>query len=636
MTFAIWACKLCPKAWIYGLVLFCMTAYHSHAQIKWDAEKFMPLSEVKPGMKGTGYTVFSGTTVEEFECEVVSVEYNFYPGWHVVWVEGLSDNFKHTGVAGGMSGSPMYIDGRLMGALALGYFNQRERSNIFGVTPFELMVKVVQHGMEPNLSYEGTQFFNLGSVTVAQRQGLNRFPFPIVGDEVAQIRHPFDERFLEDYANASARVNSAQLSIPVALPPLNSEVMGIVKPLFDKFNFTPVQAAGGGGPVKVSPIEEGQIVGTELARGDFSAFGYGTITYVDGNELLAYGHPGFGEGNINLPMSGGYVHFIFPSRLRSFKVAAPTQPIGTLVQDREPAVAGIIGRHPSYIPVNVNVQTSDGKQHKKYYEVVRHRSFSPIYTGIGAWFIVDALEFYRNDHTLNVEATITLKEQPNLTSHELVYKNIFSSSGSPGGRVMQTLIMPMLQLIGNPYAKIEVEDVTLDLKIKDKRRTATIDSLRVDKLRYRPGETVEVELMLRPYLETPVIQTGTIKIPKDAPEGQIMLIATNANFHEAWQRSRAPLNFRPKNINQLVELLQRGENNAEIILELFVPQPGLTVQGKEFSHLPPSVMSVMNTAKQVGESGYTMGTTLRLDKVSTDYVIYGSGIIRFVVDRNAQ
>jgi len=587
-------------------------------------------------MKGKGYTVFSGTTVEEFDCEVVSIEYNYFPGWHVVWVEGLGDNFKHTGVAGGMSGSPMYIEGRLMGALALGFFNQREHSNIFGVTPFELMVKVVQRGMEPNLSYEGTQFFNLGSATVTQRQGLDMLPSFVGGGEVAQLQDRFDEGLLEGIANAPARVNSARLSMPVALPSLNSAAMGFVKPFFDKFNFTPVQAAGSGSPVKTSPIEEGQIVGTELARGDFSAFGYGTITYVAGNELLAYGHPGFGEGNVNLPISGGYVHFIFPSRSRSFKVAAPTQPIGTLVQDREPAIAGIIGRHPSYIPINVNMETSDGKQHKKYYEVMRHRGFSPALTGVGAWFLVDSAEFYSNDHTLNVGATITLKEQPGLTSRKLVYKNIYSSSSSPGFRVAQMLIIPMLQLIGNPYAKIEVEDVTLDLKIEDKRRTATIDSLRVDKLRYRPGETVEVELMLRPYLETPVMQTGTITIPKDAPEGQIMLIATNASFHEAWQRSRAPLNFRPKNINQLMELLQRGENNAEIILELFVPQPGLTVQGKEFSHLPPSVMSVMNTAKQVGESGYTMGTTLHIDKVLTDYVVFGSGIIRFVVDRNAQ
>ena len=624
------------KALLCALVVFCLAAPHGYSQIEWDTEKFMPLSEVKKGMKGKGYTVFFGTTVEEFEYEVVSIEYNFYPGWHVVWIEGLSDNYKYTGVAGGMSGSPMYIDGRLMGAISLGYSNQRERSNICGVTPFELMVKVTQRGMQPNLSYTGTQLFNLGSAAATQDYGLDMGASLLGDGKIAEPPRIFDERLLTNLSDSSSQIRSAQLPLPVTLPTLNSDVRRFVQPIFDKFNFVPVQASGGGSPIKESPVEEGQIVGTEMVRGDVSFFGYGTITYVDGNELLAYGHPGFGEGNINMPMSGGYVHYIFPSRSRSFKVAAPTQPIGTLVQDREPAVAGIIGRHPSYIPVNVNVQTADGKGHEKSYEVMRHRSFSPIYTGIGAAYIVDSLEFYRNDHTLNMGATITLKEHADLKTRELVYKNTYSSGGSPGFGIMQTLMLPLFQLGSNPYTKVQVENVTLDLKIEDKRRTARIQSLQMDKLRYRPGDTIAVEITLQPYLETPIIQTGTITIPKDTSDGLVMLLAGNANFHEAWQRSRAPLNFRHKNINQLVELLQRGERNSDIIMELFVPEPGLTVQGKEFEDLPPSVRSVMNTAKQVGNSGYTAGTTLHIDRLSTDYVISGSGIMRFAVDRNAE
>ena len=624
------------KALLCALVVFCLAAPHGYSQIEWDAEKFMPLSEVKPGMKGKGYTVFSGTTVEEFEFKVVSIIYDRFPGWHVVWVEGLSDNIKYTGVAGGMSGSPMYIDGRLMGALALGYFNQRERSNLFGVTPFELMVKVSQRGMEPNLAYEGAQLFNLDSTAAMQGYGLDMGQSLLRDGRVAQTPLAFDEMWFKSVSDSSSQLRPEQLSMPIALPPLNSEVMRLAKPVFDKFNFTPVQAAGAGSPIKESPVEEGQAIGTEYARGDFKAFGYGTITYVDGNQLLAYGHPANAEGNVNIPLSGGYVHFILPSTARSFKVASSTQPIGTMVQDREPAIAGIIGRHPSYIPVNVKVQTANGKQHQKYYEVIRHKGISPLYTGIGAWFILDSLEFYFNDHTLDLGATITLKEHPDLKTRELVYKNTYSSSGSPGFGIMQTLMLPLLQINSNPYTKVQVENVSLDLKIEDKRQTARIQSLRMDKLRYRPGDTVAVEMTLQPYLEKPIIQTGTITIPKDTPDGLVMLLAGNANFHEGWQRSRAPLNFRHKNINQLIKLLQRGERNSDIIMELFVPKPGLTVQGQEFEGLPPSVMSVMNTAKQVGDSGYTAGTTLHIDRISTDYVISGAGVIRFVVDRNAE
>lgn len=624
------------KALLCGLVVFCLIAPHSYSQIEWDAEKFMPLSEVKKGMKGKGYTVFSGITVEEFEFEVVSIEYNFSPGWHVVWVEGLSDNFKHTGVAGGMSGSPMYIEGRLMGAISLGAYNQRERSNICGVTPIELMIKVAQRGMQPNLNYAGTQLFNLGSAAAMQDYGLDMGPSLLGDGNIAHNPRTFDERLFDDISSFTSQARPERLPIPVSLPALNSDAMRIVKPLFDRFNLTPVQGAGGGSPIKESPVEGGQIVGTEIVRGDIPLFGYGTITYVDGNELLAYGHAGFGEGNVNLPMSGGYVHYILPRSTRSVKQASATQPIGAFVQDRDPAVAGIIGEHPSYIPVNINVQTVDKKTHGKYYEVVRHRSFYPIYTAMAARFIVDALEFTFSDHTLHLGTTITLKEHADLKTRELVYKNIYSSWGSPGFGAMQTLMLPLLQLSINPYTKVHVENITLDLKIEDRRRTARIQSLRMDKLRYRPGDTVEVEMTLQPYLEAPIVQTGTITIPRDAPEGLVMLLAGNANFHEAWQRSRAPLNFRHKNINQLIQLLQRGERNTDIIMELFVPEPGLTVQGEEFENLPPSVMSVMNTAKQVGDSGYTTGTTLHIDRHPTDYVVYGSGILRCVIDRNAE
>lgn len=587
-------------------------------------------------MRGKGYTVFSGTTAEEFECEVVSIEYNYFPGWHVVWCKGLSDNFKRTGVAGGMSGSPIYIDGRLMGALSLGHFNQREHANLFGVTPIELMVSVTQWGMEPNLNYAGTQLFDLGYASVSQDYGLDMGPSLLRDDKVTQKPRTFDEPRFVDVSNIPSQYRSERLSIPLALPPLNPELMRFAKPILEKFNYAPVQAAGGGGRIKESPIEEGQIIGTEAIRGALSFFGYGTITYVDGNELLAYGHSANAEGNVNVPLSGGHVNFIMPSRSRSFKVAAPTQPIGTLVQDRETAIAGIIGKHPSYIPVNVNVQTSDGKQHQKSYEVMRDKGLSASFIGIGAWFLLDSLQFYFGDYTMNAEATITLKDHPDLKTRELVYKNIYSSSFSPGLAVMQLLVSPVGQLSNNPYTKIQVENVSLDVKVEDKRRTARILSLQMDKLRYRPGDTLEVEITLQPYLETPIVQTAAITIPTDVPDGLVSLLATNANFHEVWQRNRAPLNFRHKNINQLVALLQRGENNAEIIMELFVPQPGLTVQGEEFAHLPPSVMSVMNTAKQVGNSGYTLGTTLHIDKVSTDYVISGSGMIRFVVDRNAE
>lgn len=613
------------RVYLFACVVFCFTVYHVQAQIAWDAEKFMPLSEVKPGMKGKGYTVFSETEVEAFDFEVVSIYYNRFPGLHIVWAKGISDNFKRTGSAGGMSGSPTYINGRLMGALSRSYRNQREHANLFGITPIEFMVKVPEYGMQPNLSYHGTQLFDFDPATAAVGINDNISLFP--NNNTIYPRHSFDD-FQTDGL-------SEQLTVPVAMTGINSEAMRFYKPLFDKFNLMPLEAPGGGSRIKKSPVEQGQIVGIAYARGDYSAFGYGTITYIDGDQLLAYGHSRNGEGNVNLPISGGYVHFIMPGRYRSSKVASATQIIGTLVQDRQAAIAGITGPHPSYIPVTLNMETADGKHHHKSYEVIRHRSFTPTYIEVGAGSLVRALAFSAADHTLMIDATITLKEQPGLLSREIVYKNVYASGGSPTYGITNVLRPPLLQLSNNSYTPITFEKIVLNLKLEDKRRSALIESFWVDKQRYRPGETVEVMVTLRPYLENPITQMGTITIPNDAPDGLMTLLAMNAAADRQWQRSRAPLNFRPKNINQLVKILQQSESNTDIIFELFLSQPGLTVQGEEFSDLPTSVMSVMNSAKQVGTSGYTRGSTLHRDRVSTHYVIFGSGALELVVDRNA-
>ena len=603
----------------------CCVALQGSAQIKWDASKFMPLSEIEHGMKGKGYTVFYGTTVEEFGFEVISVQYNFTPNWHVIWLKGSGKNFERTGVAGGMSGSPIYIDKRLIGAISLGSFYQREHSNIFGVTPIELMIGVTQRGMQPNLSYRGGSLFDFGSDMA--RGGTEMLP--LISDKKWTHNNQ-----IEIAPAPAGEIDSARLHIPVAFSGLPAQAMVLLKPLFDKYRLTPVQGSGGGSPVESVPIEPGQIVGVEYARGDFSAFGYGTMTYIDNNQMMGFGHSMFGEGNVNLPISSGYVHYILPSITRSTKIASATEPIGTMVQDRQTAIAGLIGSHPSLIPVDAKIETMDGKTHPMRYEVVRHRDFSALVTMIGIWNLINGIEISSGDHAVNINARISLKDQPNLASREIVRRNVYSSSGSPGLQAALSL-SPLFDLISNEYAKVDVERVEINIRIEDKRKTAVIEGIRIDKDRYRPGEKIEVAIRVRPYLEEPILQIGSITIPDDAPEGLTTLLAISASAYEGWQQTRAPLNYRPTNINQLIKLLQREENNSDIILELFVPKIGMTVQGQEFPELPVSMLSVMSSRTQSGEGGYTRGTTLHFEKITTPYVVSGSRFLRFTIDHNA-
>ena len=614
------------RVWLFGIIAFCLMSLRATGQIKWDPAKFMPLSEVKPGMMGEAHTVFSGTTVEKFNFEVASIEYNFAPQWHVIWVRASGENYERTGAAGGMSGSPGYINGRLIGALSLGYFNQREYSNIVGFTPIESMVDVTHRGMTPKLSYRGGRLFNFGTDTA--REGIDMLPLPT---EAATN----DNRLTGTLpAFSTLAANTARLEVPVAFSAMSHQMVEFLAPILAKYRLHPLQAAGGSSPVKNAPIEPGQIIGTEFARGDFSMFGYGTMTYIENNQVLGFGHSAFGEGNVNLPVSGGYVHFILPSISRSFKVAGPTKPIGTMVQDRQTAIAGLLGSSPSYIPVYASIETTDGRTYPMQFDAMRHQGFSALIAMLGALNLLDSVEMSTGDHTININSEITLKDQPNLVSRTIAHENVYSSSSSPGFAMFQAL-SPLSNLIGNTYAKVSVEQVVLDLKLEDKRKTAVIEAFRINKDRYRPGEVIEVTITLRPYLEVPILHMGQITIPDDAPEGLTTLLATSAASYESFQRVRAPMNYRPTDINQLIALLQRGESNSDLILELFTAERGMTVQGQEFSNLPLSVMSVMSTGTQVGEGGSTLGTTLHVANLSTTYVISGSRFVRFTIDYNA-
>ncbi|MDE0505118.1 MAG: hypothetical protein OXI86_13650, partial [Candidatus Poribacteria bacterium] len=492
------------KVCFFGLIAFCLMTLESYGQIKWDLAKFMPLSEVKPGMKGEAYTVFSDTKAEKFNFEVVSIEYNFSPQWHVIWVQGSGENYERTGVAGGMSGSPGYINGRLMGALSLGYFNQREYSNIAGFTPIESMIDVTHRGMTPKLGYRGGRLFNYGTDVVGERNDMLPFSTEGFANESGLTGIP--------PAFSTVTANTARLEVPIAVSAMSHKTMEFLTPILAKYRLHPLQAAGGSSPVKNAPIEPGQIIGTEFARGDFSMFGYGTMTYVENNQVIGFGHSAFGEGNVNLPISGGYVHFILPSISRSFKVAGPTRPIGTMVQDRQTAIAGVLGSSPNYIPVKANIETTDGRKYPMQFDAMRHQGFSALITMLGALNLLDSVEMSTGDHTINVNSVITLKDQPNLASRKIVHDNVYSSSFSPGFALFQAL-SPLSDLIGNSYAKVSVEQVTLNLKLEDQRKTAVIEALRINKDRYRPGEVIEVTITLRPYLESPIIQTGHITIP---------------------------------------------------------------------------------------------------------------------------
>ncbi len=620
-----------------SLLLPFLVIVHTQA-IEWDNSKFMALDEIKPGMKGKVKTVFSGTKVEEFNFEVLSIEKNAMPQFDFIWVRGWGGTFDKTGVAAGMSGSPGYINGRLVGALSYTYTWQK-KGDIFAITPIEYMVNVTKRGMTPNLSYVGSGEFMpfVGVTDVAASQVSDS----IYGDynDITAINNSdrpfnapigFDQYPLEYSAGRLDEIDGvmAKPLIPVAFSGFSARAMDSMRPLLEQYGMYPLQSSGGGAVDVNVPIEPGQVLGIEMARGDYTSFSYGTVTHVEGNQILGFGHSMFGEGHVNLPLSVGYVHYVLPSIVRSEKIAAPARPIGTLVQDRNTSLAGVIGPVPSYIPVYLRLKTADGITKELRYEVIRHRSFSSVMAMSGVWDLINAIDKASGDYTANVHTVIGLRDYPDIK------KDYFYSSGGGPGSAANSL-SPLSSIIRNTYSKIDVDNISIDVSVEDKRNVAQIERVHISKNRYKPGDEVQIWITLRPYLEEPIVQKASITIPKDTPNGLVTLMVSSVPYNESWQRSRAPLNFRPRNARQLLRLLQRGETNNHIILELYIPKKGMTVRGQELPALPLSMLSVMSAPTQTGESGLTRGTTLRQKKIPMKYLISGSSRLRLTIDRNA-
>jgi len=581
----------------------------------------MALDEIKPGMQGKVKTVFSGNKIEEFSMEVIDIEKNAFPQWDVIWARGWGGTFDETGVANGMSGSPAYINGRLIGALSLGAYNQK-KGDLFGITPIELMLKVTQRGMTPKLSYGGggelIPFFTTGANSADD-------------DKIGILDSWFSQRARQQNhdVNPYDNLQGMRLQIPATSSGFSPQAISYMRPLLAEYGMNLLQGGGGGGSVDVDvPIEPGQVIGFEFARGDFNFSAFATLTYIEGDQLLGFGHSFFGEGNMNLPLSVGYVNYVLPLITRSAKMSSSIKTIGTLVQDRNPAIAGILGTSPSFIPVNLRVTTQGDVTKELHYEVVRHRRFSPFYAILGTLSLVEAVDKSFGDSTAHVHTVIALKDQP-----DIIKDDFYSSSNGAVSAAYESL-SPLYAIINNPFQQVEVKNIAVDISIEDKRNTAQIEGLRINKNRYKPGDEIQMFISLRLYLEHPIIQKATVTIPKNAPDGVAVLLVSSVTDNESWQKNRAPLNFRPKNIQQLMKLLQRGESRNNIIIEIYIPRVGMTVQGEEMPELPLSMLSVMTHRTQT-EGGFTKGTTLLREKLPTTYFISGGASLRIVIDRNA-
>jgi hypothetical protein len=524
------------------------------------APRVMPIAEIRPGMTGEAYTVFSGMKPEPFKVRVVSVVHNFLPQQDIILVKAEDERVAFSGIAAGMSGSPVYIDGRLVGAVAYAWSFAKEP--LAGVTPIETMLA------ERNRPLRG------------MREGIEAGELVNVPAPGLAMRDP-----------VGAGMGLVPVSVPLSISGVAPAALAELEAAFAPYGIVPVRSGGGGGmklgasgiETKLSP---GSAVGVQLIRGDMNATAMGTVTWVGGNNVLAFGHPMFGTGEVTLPMVTGEVHTFISSQASSFKLATPVAEVGTVVQDRQSCIVGDLGLRAPMMPVTVRVKAPGAEPRIFKAEVARAKRLSPALTSAVLVTAIAGAEPDQKDMVVSLTTKVGLRGMQPL---ELTDET-FSGDGV-STRVLSNFrgVRALTDLINNPFTPVNLDRVDFDVTIQFRRDFAEIVDVALPGDVIESGRTVPLRVTLRPYAGREYVETIPVAIPEGLSGQQIKLeVASGALVR--------PDVARPEDLNGFIAALKSYYTASSIVVSLSLPEDGVSLRGRLVPNLPPSALDTLRTA----------------------------------------
>lgn len=512
-----------------------------------------PLSDVKPGLRGIGRTVFSGTKVEEFDVEILGVLENVGPRQNVILARLSGGPLDKTGVLQGMSGSPVTIGGRLLGAVALAFPFSKEP--IAGIRPIEEMLRA-----EPA-------------------------PPP-----AAAHRNPF-EYGAELPARASLQAGSDRLleiATPLWLGGFTRSTLDHFAPQLRAAGFEPVQGVSGGASPQVStpappaPLEPGSMISVELLTGDLSAGADGTVTLVAGPRVYAFGHRFMGAGDTELPFARADVITLLASLNSSFKISSTREWLGTILSDRSTSVSGLLGRRAPMVPVSVRLRAA-GREVLYRFEMVRDRMLTPLLAQMALYSIIDATERVSGPATIQATGRIDLDGAPAVR-----LDNAWSAESGVAQIASSALAAPVAAIATSGFPALAVRAIDLDLEISNDRRDLRLDTVWTSRREVHPGDSFEIFARFTGESGLELERSTSYAVPVGASIGLLSITvsdATTANLAEYRQFIAVP----PRNAVQLVDFLNGLRTSRQAWVRISRPSPSWTVQGETLPALPASM-----------------------------------------------
>ena len=594
------------------------------------AAEQMSVKDIRPGMVGVGRTVFDTTRVEEFTVNIIGVLENVIgPNRNLILAKLEGGPLAHTGVIAGMSGSPVYVDGKLIGAVsyALGSFSKEP---IAGITPIAEMTDSASFndarpaGSRARIEYPLTR----ENLVAAFRKALNwNRPF---------ADRPGDVRDVHS-GGAAAVADAAQLGTllrPIATPLVMSgfepELADLLGGAFRDQGFIPSGGAAAGSRAGEKPydgpLKPGDAVGVMLVGGDLTLGATGTVTHIDGDRVYAFGHPMYNLGPTEFPMTRAYVYTVLPSLFSSMKLSSTGEIIGTVLQDRATTIAGRLGPGPRMIPVKLSLESTRAATRTFNFTVVNDPLFGPLMTYASMLNTLMSYERSMEAATFSVRGTAAVRNHESIT-----FNNIFSGDQSSVAAAAY-VVAPVMYLMGNDYEKVDMDGLDLTIKTTEQPKTATLERVWLDDPRPRAGRTVPLKMLVRTYRGQDELRTVPMQIPANATGMLTVVVSDGGRLGLAEQRESRSSGSR--GVDQMIRALNKGRRNDTLYVKLMSSDAGAVVSGEMLSSLPPSVLNVLEGERNGGNFNPLHSATLGEWELATDHAVSGSKTLTITVSQN--
>lgn len=563
------------------------------------APPVLPFDQVRPGMKGIGKTVFSGTEVREFEVEILGTLPNVGPGRNLILGRCSGGPLATTGVLAGMSGSPVFVDGKLAGAVAFSWGFSKEA--IAGITPIEEMLSAAARLDAPAARSTGGKGGPSGSI--------DRLRFP------ESLESAFPEALLAFLPPPS---EPAPISVPVSLSGIGAEGFRKIEPWLSRAGFLPMQGSGAGAAPSPSPdLVPGSAIGLKLARGDIDITATGTVTWVDGDRVLAFGHPLYGLGPVDFPLTGARSEALIPSLQQSARIAVPLSEIGAFRQDLSSGIFGRLGATPRMIPVRVQLLSREGTSESFAFDVASDPLLAPLLLYAGLNGILASRERTLGDVTIRVRQGSVVRLE---NSDDIALDNLWVGPEAPFYATgIPAYVLHLL--LNNEWSPPAVSGVNLILEYDAEPRSGRIRRVTLDRYHARPGDTVEATIVVAPYRGADRVVRREIAIPPETPPGRLLFFVGDAgSLNRVGDEGE---DLVPRDLDQLVRRINTLRRNDRIHVLGVREDAGILMGGERFPSLPPSALSLLTRPRSQGNVAVAQRRAILESEIPVEFAVSG-------------